>query len=507
MGELGQMTQKALLPVRSQAILSHVLEHFGPSHRFVIAISLFGQDMRDYCQIMHPEYEIAWVEVNPSSGYGSGPGRSVLCCRQELSSAFYLVCSDTLWSENILGNEQGDWIGVAPIDPKTSEQYCNVQAEGTLAQGLIDKKRVTTESCLAFIGLAHIKNYDAFFNALQTTKASELSLAFGFNELIQRKVLHIRTIDTWKDTGTLEKYEQVAQTEGHSFSKTGEHFYHVKDRVAKFSIDLKSLQARFERGKKFEGLVPQQLKLTGRFMSYQFEPGKTLYEELTPVLFQELLQWLDHHLWSREIARGSKNFSEACHSFYFDKTQQRISNFCERYPGALEWNQRVCNEEVPSLSQLLKRVPGSELRQGLPVSFHGDLHPDNIIYHKPSHKFSLIDWRADFAGDANCGDLYYEFTKLRLGLELHLGEIRAGNFSLNEADPTNFIFKLPQVANSDAYIELLNHFMKKKGLDPDRIPILVALACINMAALHKAPYDRIIFQEGRRRLNLALGTR
>ena len=45
----------------------------------------------------------------------------------------------------------------------------------------------------------------------------------------------------------------------------------------------------------------------------------------------------------------------------------------------------------------------------MPVNFHGDLHFENIIANK--NKFTLLDWREDFSGLKNYGDLYYDLAK------------------------------------------------------------------------------------------------
>lgn len=504
MGELGQLTQKALLPVENCAILSHIFKHFGPSYSFVIAYGSFVQDLRNYCALLHPEYQIRWVEVQPTHGPGSGPGRSVLCCRGALNTPFYLVCSDTLWTEPVTSFQDNDWIGAAQVSRADSSEYCNLLFQDDLVLGLKDKTRVDSDYGSAFIGLAYIKNFKIFFDALEASHARELSLAHGFEGLIKSKLLRAQKIPSWKDSGTLEKYRKILTSNGFSFSKSGEHFYHVGDQVAKFSIDTLSLERRFKRGQILQGWVPEKIQILGRFLSYQFEPGKTLYEELTPDLFQKFLQWLDRGIWSSKTSATKREFKEICWDFYFQKTHQRIDLFLKKYPDALEWEQTINGEPTPALNQLLKVVPWLEICSGSPVAFHGDLHPDNIIYNSKSDKFTLIDWRPDFAGELEAGDLYYEFTKLRLGLEIHLGKIRQGKFTLDESEPGQIKLELPTLADAEIYLEILNKFMIKKGLDPKRLPILVALACINMAALHEAPYDQAIFHEGRRRLKSAL---
>ena len=64
------------------------------------------------------------------------------------------------------------------------------------------------------------------------------------------------------------------------------------------------------------------------------------------------------------------------------------------------------------------------LYEGIPSFIHGDLQFDNIIYNKKLNKFILIDWRQDFAGQIEFGDLYYDIAKLYGGILLNYDYIK-----------------------------------------------------------------------------------
>ena len=69
---------------------------------------------------------------------------------------------------------------------------------------------------------------------------------------------------------------------------------------------------------------------------------------------------------------------------------------------------------------------GYALNNAVPIIFHGDLQPENIIYYKSN--FYLIDWRDRFYKNKVIGDIYYEFSKLHHALILTNKVIRDNDY-------------------------------------------------------------------------------
>ena len=61
---------------------------------------------------------------------------------------------------------------------------------------------------------------------------------------------------------------------------------------------------------------------------------------------------------------------------------------------------------------------------------HGDLQFDNII--RVNSSFRLIDWRPDFDGIIQFGDLNYDFAKLLGGMYINYKEIKKNNFTVKK---------------------------------------------------------------------------
>ena len=72
--------------------------------------------------------------------------------------------------------------------------------------------------------------------------------------------------------------------------------------------------------------------------------------------------------------------------------------------------------QTPKIFDLLDMVDWKLLSKGIPVRFHGDLHLKNILINKNSDQpFTLLDWRQDFGGNMEYGDIYYDLAKLNHG--------------------------------------------------------------------------------------------
>ena len=103
-------------------------------------------------------------------------------------------------------------------------------------------------------------------------------------------------------------------------------------------------------------------------------------------------------------------FNSVCSEFYKDKTYERVNNYLDRYPEDInEYN--LNNTICLPIYELLDSIEWKYLINGIPSRFHGDLHFENIIYNDQKNKFTFLDWRQDFGGKIEYGDIYYDLTK------------------------------------------------------------------------------------------------
>ena len=111
MGEYGEKINKSLLPIRNKAIISHIIDSFLDSDEFVIALGYRGYQVKEYLSMAHPERKFQYVDVENFENEGSGPGLSLLCCKNYLNEPFYYMPCDCILHTNLENLPQTNWIG------------------------------------------------------------------------------------------------------------------------------------------------------------------------------------------------------------------------------------------------------------------------------------------------------------------------------------------------------------------------------------------------------------
>ena len=103
-------------------------------------------------------------------------------------------------------------------------------------------------------------------------------------------------------------------------------------------------------------------------------------------------------------------FEDACKKFYIDNTNQRLDKFFEK--TSIHDKETVINGmNIPSVKELFSKIDWNKITEGIPCGFHGDLQFDNVLS-QDNGEFKILDWRQDFAGLIEYGDIYYDLAKL-----------------------------------------------------------------------------------------------
>ncbi|MDB5038998.1 MAG: hypothetical protein JWQ35_2526 [Bacteriovoracaceae bacterium] len=494
MGSLGEHLNKALLPLDKRAIISQIIERFPERFDFVIGIGHKGEQVRNYLELAHPHTNFQFVNIDRFEGPGSGPGYSLLCCKEYLQNPFYFVSCDTLWENVVDFTLKEDWMGVAQV--QNSEAFCNFKLESGRIIDVKDKVKVDSQQYQAFTGLCHIWHFEDFFKALEKNDAidGEHQISNGLSALIDL-YRPLAVPMTWIDTGNNESYRKAAREyEDFDFAKENEVFYQVNGRIIKFFSDERISDNRVKRAQLNPSVFPEIDGSRPQFYSYVMAPGKILYECSTPKLFERFLKWLHQNLW-KEIPLGSYSMNDKAENFYFSKTNDRLKQYYKKC-GVLDGASIVNGVRIPSTQSLFEKIDWKRLYQSKPVFFHGDLHFDNALYDRASDRFTLLDWRQDFAGEIRFGDLYYDLAKLKGGLLLNYDMIKRNLFSYEEQDSV-IELDFVQRHRSEVYEKILDAFVIEQKLDLYKVNLLVPLIYLNMAPLHHAPFDRLLYSLGR----------
>lgn len=496
MGALGEILNKALHTIDGKAIITHIINKFPLNAEFVIGVGFLGNQVRNYLKIAHGERKISFVEINNFDGPGSGPGYSLLCCSKKLQKSFYFVSCDTMWDNELDWTLDENWFGVAHVSPAESERYCNLKVMGTSVVEMLDKTRVDDESYHAFVGLCHIRDYSTFWAALESTEkiAEEHQISNGIRALIDQANSRALNIE-WTDVGDANKYKKaVSRYENYDFSKENEALYIVNSRVIKFFADASITERRVLKSKLNPVVFPRVTGHKGQFYVYDFQPGDTLYQVNSGDIFSRLLDWLDANLWKRHEVEQSL-MRVICDQFYHTKTLERLSMYDRKYPQS-DAPSVVNGRNVPATSELLSQVPWARLSDGIPCFIHGDLQFDNILFDATRREFTLLDWRQDFGGRVEFGDLYYDLAKLYGGIVLNYDFIKLNLLNYAESEQ-GITLDFAQRFTTKNYLRQLGQYISDNGYDLIKVKILVALIYLNMSPLHHYPFDKMLYSLGR----------
>ena len=499
----------ALLPIGTKSTLSKIIEKFPKEIEIVIAVGYNGYLIKDFIHLAYHDRKITLVEIPNYSGPGSGPGRSLLMCKNYLQCPFIFTSADTIVSESI-PEPNKNWIGISQISDSTN--YCMAEVENNLANKFYVKVDTPTllKTCKnyrtilnnAFIGLAGVYDYEVFWDGLERNQNlidKELQVSNGLSELIKKNIEAIPFFN-WFDTGNEAGYNLANRffERNKVIAKPNEFLYLENGRVIKYFSDKQIIKERVERAEKLRGVVPEIIDTASNFYAYNFVEGKTLSNVNDILVFKQFLKFCEETIWKKIELRDEEkdNFKVLCKQFYYDKTLQRIAQFFSE--KKIKDKEEIINgEKVPSLTELLNSLDWEKLFEGVPVHFHGDVQPENIIVCDKG--FQLIDWRHNFAGSVEFGDIYYDFAKLHHALIVTHEVIRNNQFEI-KINKSQISYDFVIKNNLLEYKDIFERFIQEKGYDLNKVKILTALTFLNIAPLHHTPYNDFLYYLGKHTL-------
>ena len=480
MGRYADIVNKTLLPVKGKAIISTVIEQFDAETKFVIAVGYRKEQVKSYIAAAHPTLDVTFVDVDNFSGVNSGPAYSLGLCKDYVPADFIVVACDALYGNlpQLVGDS--DSMAVSKVLFSESAAYCNVRIENDVVVQIQDKVR--SNFGFAFNGAFYVKNASTFWKDL---KGQELSSGF--------RNLKMRAVEMpWVDLGTFERYKKEVVVSGaFDFSKDDEFIYFVGNKVIKWFRDERTTVNRIAKASMHSHLFPTVRYHGSGFYSYDKIEGSTLYETVTPEIFPKFISWCWDNIWKNQAHLTKEDLE----SFYYDKTQQRLAQFRLKYPS---FRPTMINRKYVEydIDEGLNLLDWPLILNPLPTRakfMHGDLQLANVIY--TGEDFKLIDWRQDFAGKIDAGDILYDAAKLKASLILDYDAICRGEFSFSEhADEIHFT--IPNNSKYQEYIDLIDKHFPKYVTDQ-----IVTIIYLNMAALHANPFDKLLYSLALQRLN------
>jgi choline kinase len=498
LGDLTLFTNKCLVRVGKKPAISYIVESYDDNVEIVVTLGHYKNHVRDYLIMNYPNKKFNFVEVGQYEGAGSSLGYSLLHAESNVQCPFIFHASDTIVFDKI-PKPDSNWLGYTVKND--SSQYRTLDLNSRLK--INEKGDINSNS--VYIGLAGINDYESFWKNLKEEYKSDknnqsLSDCHSINKMFELK-WDFFNFENWLDIGNVSSLRESRNTIKDKFNildKKDESIFIFDDSVVKFFHNKDLCRNRVNRVKHLGNLVPRIIDSCENFYKYEYIDGELFSSVVNEISFRKFLEWSFDKLWMKMPKNDS--FKEICNDFYFKKTMNRVNDFLKS--NNLEDSISYINGyEVPSVLDMIESIDKDWLCSEQPYRFHGDYILDNIIV--DGDGFKMIDWRQDFGGDLENGDIYYDLSKLNHNLLFNHEIVNNGNFSI---EIKNNIVKC-DILRSDNLSncrKILHDFITENDFDLVKVELLTSIVWLNMSPLHDSKMGFFLFYFGKLNLFKAL---
>ena len=114
-----------------------------------------------------------------------------------------------------------------------------------------------------------------------------------------------------------------------------------------------------------------------------------------------------------------------------------------------------------------------------------------------------MDWREDYSGILNFGDIYYDLAKINHGLIIDHNMVKNFEFKVKLTEK-NISLYFKQSKENKACQKFFYKFLRKNNFSKKKVEIITSLIFLNIAALHHYPYSIFLYYLGKHNLAKAL---
>ncbi len=524
LGDLTKNINKALLSVSNKPVISHIIDKFDKDVEIVIALGYKGDYVKQFLNLAYPYRNLTFVTIDKYEGKGSGLGYTLNKCKKHLQSEFIFISNDTIIIDELPSLQKmkfNNWVGYS--DRKGGNNYRSLHIDNNGKVIKLFEKNEYPEAP-SYIGICGIKDYKNFWKYINkdsilsdinlqndidngSIEPSSLPILTGESYAIQKMIKNNLSFDSikfdWYDAGNENilseaKEKLKSENEPNILEKPDESIWFVDDKVIKFCIDTDFIKNRAIRSETLKPYVPKVIDVTDNMYSYKKVNGTIFSEAVTTENFKFLLDWMES--FHKPIKVNKKEFKKSCLEFYKNKTYQRIDEYFERFNNSDSDKEVINGTKVPSIKYLLGRVDWDWISDGTAVRFHGDLHFENMLVSEGNNHntlpITLLDWRQDFCGNLEYGDVYYDLAKLMHGLvishDIINDDLYSFDRSMNEIK-YDFLRKNINIDCENIFIE----YVDKWGYDIKKLKVMTSLIFLNIAKFHHYPYCHLLFYLGK----------
>ena len=497
LGNLTKFTNKSLVRVGDKPVISHIIETYPKNIEFVVTLGHYGSHVKQYLTLAHSDRNITFVEVDNYMGEGSSLLYSISLCEEHLQCPFVFHACDTLLPKNYIAEVDftSNW-SVGGVG-NNSQSYRTLNCLNKKISSINEKGEQNFD--YVYVGVSGFYDYKVFWNncknIIKTVNTRDLSDCHVIRKMNNFSVI---SIDDWYDIGNIDALKKTrSKIKGtiQVLDKEDENIFVLNDFVIKFFHNKKICYDRVLRSTSLGSLTPKLLDSTENFYKYEYVVADLLSDVVNRIKFSELLQWAKENLW---VSKKQENFYDNALSFYKDKTLLRIEKFLDKH-NLLDEVNYINGVEVPKIKDLMTQINFEDIIGKESTGFHGDFILDNIL---TSDTFTLIDWRQDFNGIIESGDMNYDLAKLNHNLVLNHDMLYHDYFDIHFSEGITC-----DVHVKKSLIDcksILKQFCEENDINFNSIEILTALIWINMSPLHEHPLDMFLYYFGKYNLFLAL---
>ncbi len=499
LGKYTEYINKSLIPIDNMAAISHIIKKTPPEYEIVVAIGYMGDQVRDYCLAAHPERSFKFVEVESFNPDRTGPATSLYACKHLLQRPFYF-CACDVYFEGDLEPCSSDWLGLSRT--VLSELYATVDLG---SDGKVKKIKDKSEKGYeyAWTGLMSVFSHEKFWRSFRPSQKEIPDVLKDSNVSFGSRFY------TWYDIGTLDNYikaRKIIERDSDTFvipKINGEFFYRVENKAIKINQSKQSVKNIGSRFKVLSKTLPlPDLKYCkNNVLSYDWEPGETLYSVDNFEVFKMFLNFCDERMWKNICTDESFNTKRAVRDFYIKKTIDRVESFLNtRDRNMYSKSVSINGFTIRSIESQIKTIEDKiNNHSGLFVEdYHGDFHFENILFNKDSKDFSLIDWRPDFGSQARFGDVYYDLAKMYAGLTVDFNKIKISENTRIKFLEDSLILNTEMSEDIIKFKRYYESWLVNNKFDLDTVKIMAGAILIGISTLHEKSQGDFIYFNGRK---------
>ncbi len=488
---------KALLTVGTKPAICHIIDSFQNKTEFVIALGYKGKFLKNFLKDIYPKKKFFFKNIKNYKGKNSGLGRSLYECKTYLQKPFIFISCDTIIL-NKIDFIKKNWIGLSKR--KTTNEYRKAILKDYKVKFIKEKSFKSKKKLPVYIGLSEIYDYKKFwdFADIKNKEFIKKGESFIFDKFLQKNIGISYKFFDWFDTGNLIALKDARnffqKKENSILPKKSEAIWFVNNLVIKYHESQRFIKQRVARQKFLIGFTPKIIIKRENYYIYKKVKGEVLSRNQNLKNFKNFLNF-NKIFWKKKYLDSKKKnlFNKSCLKFYKNKTLKRINLF---YKNSLKKDHKtiINNVKIPKLSNLLKRINWKNISNGQPTRFHGDLHFENVLYrHK---KFIYLDWRQDFEGIIDYGDIYYDLAKIMHGLYVSHLQVVKNNFKVSWIKNKIKISIISSKHQKKA-IKFFEKWLIENNFDTKKVRILTALIYLNICPLHHYPYNLFLYALGK----------